>query len=100
MATIEKKKQIFDEFAQYITPERREKIVHNSGERTRYATAVLENIYQGHNISAVLRSSDCFGMQDIHIIDHLNWRTIIMGRPRLLGSRRAFRLAPESPARA
>lgn len=69
MTSLERKKLIFEEFAQYITAERREKIERNSRERTRYTTAVLENIYQGHNISAVLRSSDCFGMQDIHIIE-------------------------------
>ena len=40
--------------------------------RTRYATVVLEDIYQSHNASAVLRSCDCFGIQDIHIIENRN----------------------------
>jgi len=39
-------------------------------ERTRYITVVLENIYQPHNASAVLRSCDCFGIQDVHIIEN------------------------------
>ncbi len=39
-------------------------------DRTRYATVVLENIYQPHNASAVLRSCDCFGVQDVHIIEN------------------------------
>ena len=38
--------------------------------RTRYMTVVLENIYQSHNASAVLRSCDCFGIQDVHIIEN------------------------------
>lgn len=67
--SLDQKQKIFEEFAQFITAERREKIERNSRHRTRYVTAVLENIYQGHNISAVLRSSDCFGMQDVHIIE-------------------------------
>lgn len=40
--------------------------------RTRYATVVLEDIYQSHNASAVLRSCDCFGIQDVHIIENRN----------------------------
>jgi tRNA (guanosine-2'-O-)-methyltransferase len=40
--------------------------------RTRYITVVLEDIYQPHNASAVLRTCDCFGVQDIHIIENRN----------------------------
>lgn len=38
--------------------------------RTRYITVVLEDIYQPHNASAVLRSCEGFGIQDIHIIEN------------------------------
>ncbi|MFH1160637.1 MAG: RNA methyltransferase [bacterium] len=38
--------------------------------RTRYITVVLEDIFQPHNASAVLRSCDCFGIQDVHIIEN------------------------------
>ena len=40
--------------------------------RTRHITVVLEDIYQPHNASAVLRSADLFGVQDIHIIENRN----------------------------
>ncbi len=40
--------------------------------RTRYITVVLEDIYQPHNASAVLRTCDCFGVQDVHIIENRN----------------------------
>jgi tRNA (guanosine-2'-O-)-methyltransferase len=40
--------------------------------RTRHLTIVLEDIYQPHNASAVLRSCDCFGIQDVHIIENMN----------------------------
>ena len=40
--------------------------------RTRYLTVVLEDIYQPHNASAVLRSCECFGIQDVHIIENRN----------------------------
>lgn len=38
--------------------------------RTRYITVALENIFQPHNASAVLRSMECFGVQDVHIIEN------------------------------
>ncbi len=41
-------------------------------DRTRHITIVLEDIYQPHNASAVLRSCDCFGIQDVHIIENKN----------------------------
>jgi len=40
--------------------------------RTRHLAIGLENIYQPHNASAVLRSCDCFGIQDVHIIENEN----------------------------
>jgi tRNA (guanosine-2'-O-)-methyltransferase len=40
--------------------------------RTRYITIVLEDIYQSQNASAVLRTCDCFGIQDIHIVENQN----------------------------
>ncbi len=40
--------------------------------RTRHLTLVLEDIYQGHNASAVLRSAEIFGIQDVHIIENFN----------------------------
>ncbi|MCL4132701.1 UNVERIFIED_CONTAM: hypothetical protein GTU68_019624 [Idotea baltica] len=39
-------------------------------ERTRHFTVVLEDIYQKHNTSAVVRTCDVFGVQDLHIIEN------------------------------
>ncbi len=44
--------------------------------RTRYLTVVIEDIYNSHNASAVLRSCECFGIQDVHIIENINEYTI------------------------
>lgn len=49
--------------------ERAQEIVRH---RTRWATMVLEDIYQSHNISAAIRSAECFGLQDVHIIEQTN----------------------------
>jgi tRNA (guanosine-2'-O-)-methyltransferase len=40
--------------------------------RTRYITVVLEDIFQSQNASAVLRTCDCFGIQDVHMIENRN----------------------------
>jgi tRNA (guanosine-2'-O-)-methyltransferase len=40
--------------------------------RTAHLRIVLENIYQGHNAAAVLRSCDCFGLQHVHVIEQSN----------------------------
>ena len=40
--------------------------------RTRFFTLVLEDIYKPHNASAVIRTCDCFGIQDMHVIEKIN----------------------------
>jgi tRNA (guanosine-2'-O-)-methyltransferase len=41
-------------------------------QRTRYVTVVLEDIFQPQNASAVIRSADCFGLQDVYVIENRN----------------------------
>jgi len=53
---------------QFVTEERKKIFQKTLDNRTRYFTIVLEDLYQMHNISAVVRSADVFGWQDIHII--------------------------------
>ncbi|WP_317898270.1 TrmH family RNA methyltransferase [Aurantibacillus circumpalustris] len=40
--------------------------------RTQHLRVVLENVYQGHNASAVLRSCESFGIQHVHFIENRN----------------------------
>lgn len=61
---------------QFITPERNRLFDNIIKQRTRYITVVLEDIYQSHNASAVLRTCDCFGIQDVHIIENKNRYTV------------------------
>ncbi|MCF6358879.1 MAG: RNA methyltransferase [Draconibacterium sp.] len=56
----------------YITPERLTLFNRVVEYRTKYITVVLEDIFQSQNASAVLRSCDCFGVQDVHIIENRN----------------------------
>lgn len=41
-------------------------------ERTNHITIVLEDVYQAHNFSAVLRSADIFGIQSTSFIENKN----------------------------
>lgn len=41
-------------------------------ERTDYVAVVLEDLYQSHNQSAVMRSADCYGIQNVHLIENRN----------------------------
>lgn len=41
-------------------------------ERTRHFTIALEDIYQPQNASAVIRSCDCFGVQEFYVIENKN----------------------------
>lgn len=59
------------EFFRQLKLEKRNELMEKVlNDRTRYVSVVLENIYQPHNASAVLRSCDCFGVQDVHIIEN------------------------------
>ncbi len=68
----EEKRKFADFLAEYITPRRLEKMQEVLSYRTDYITVALEDIYQPHNASAVLRSCDAFGVQDVHIIENRN----------------------------
>lgn len=56
----------------FVLDERRELFERKIQERTQHITIVLENIFQARNISASIRSADCFGIQDVHIIENNN----------------------------
>ena len=59
-------------YSELITAERLQKMNTVLRNRTRYISVALENIFQPHNASAVLRSCDAFGIQDVHIIENSN----------------------------
>ncbi len=53
--------------------ERRIGLLRNlAANRSRHFTMVLEDLYDPHNISAVIRTSEVFGFQDVHIIEEEN----------------------------
>lgn len=66
------KKEILAELQQFLNPERIERFEGVLANRTKHFTVAVENIFQSHNASAVMRSCDCFGVQDLHVIANHN----------------------------
>lgn len=59
-------------FEKYVTDQRRDIIDVKLNSRTKFITIVLEDIYNSHNASAVVRSCECFGIQDLHVVEQRN----------------------------
>ncbi len=55
-----------------MTERRQAKLNRILADRMTYMSVVLEDIYNPQNSNAVLRSCDCFGIQDVHIIETIN----------------------------
>ncbi|MCG2431309.1 TrmH family RNA methyltransferase [Aequorivita xiaoshiensis] len=53
----------------YLTENRKERFQEVLSERTRHFTVVTEDVYQLHNTSAVMRTCDVFGIQDLHVVE-------------------------------
>jgi len=61
-----------------MTPERREKIQTVLSKRQNDITIVLENVFDPHNISAVMRTCDAVGVQEVYVLNtkiprHKKW---------------------------
>jgi len=56
----------------FVSERRKERLKEVLDERTNHLTIVLEDVYQSHNFSAVLRSADIFGVQTINFIENRN----------------------------
>ncbi len=53
-----------------MTPERTDRLESVLSKRQPGLTVVLENVFDPHNISAVMRTCDAVGIQDIYILNH------------------------------
>ena len=70
--TYKQKCALYEFLCSFITDNRKRRFEEVANNRTRFITVVLEDLYQPHNASAVLRTCDCFGIQDVHIIENKN----------------------------
>ena len=56
--------------APFVSKRRRNRIEAVLARRTRSLTAVFEAVHDPHNVAAVLRSAEAFGLQEVHAIRH------------------------------
>ena len=61
--------QLLEHLLSYLTERRKELFNEVSSKRTKHFTVVTEDVYQLHNTSAVMRSCDVFGIQELHVIE-------------------------------
>ncbi|MFM7644241.1 MAG: TrmH family RNA methyltransferase [Sphingomonadales bacterium] len=79
---------VLQEFYKIITPNKVDLFERIAPQRSRHIVVCLENIQQDHNASAVMRSMDCLGFQELHLIEKNNnyqfQRDIALGAARWL----------------
>lgn len=70
MSTHEKA-ALIDSLWTFISENKKDKMLSVVENRTNYITVVLEDVFQPHNASAILRSADIFGIQNVHVVEAL-----------------------------
>jgi tRNA (guanosine-2'-O-)-methyltransferase len=79
---------VLEEFYKIITPNKVGLFEKIAPQRSRHLVVGLENIQQDHNASAIMRTMDCLGFQELHLIEKNNnyqfQRDIALGAARWL----------------
>ena len=69
-------KELLNYLETYITENRRQRFNSVLSNRTQHFTVATEDVYQLHNTSAVMRTCDVFGVQELSIIEEQNVKRI------------------------
>ena len=64
--------ELLEYLESFISEERKERFLEVLEERTKFITVAIEDIFQMHNTSAVIRSCEIFGIQEAHVIEGRN----------------------------
>lgn len=70
MTEDEKNRRLIAFLEQYVTEHKRSFMDRVLEQRTRHVTVVMEDIYQSQNTSAVIRTCECLGLQEVHIVEN------------------------------
>ncbi|WP_138434252.1 TrmH family RNA methyltransferase [Winogradskyella algicola] len=68
--------KLLEHLESYLTENRRARFEKVLAQRTKYFTVATEDVYQLHNTSAVIRSCDVFGIQEVNIVEEVNSKRI------------------------
>ncbi|MGL1902002.1 MAG: RNA methyltransferase [Fibrobacterales bacterium] len=66
------KEALLKEYGDKLTERRITLLNEALQQRTRHFTLVLEDLFDPHNISALIRTSEVYGLQDVHVIEEEN----------------------------
>ncbi len=61
--------QLLTYLEEFISIERKERFLRVLEERTKFITVAIEDVFQLHNTSAVIRSCEVFGIQSVHVME-------------------------------
>jgi tRNA (guanosine-2'-O-)-methyltransferase len=64
--------KLITKLSDVINDDRIDRLQEVLDQRTRYLTVVLDDIYQPQNASAVIRTSECIGIQNLYVIEDRN----------------------------
>jgi len=70
--SLQQKKELITYLSGFVTENRLKRFDEVIEKRLNHLQIVVEDLYQGHNASAVIRSCDCFGVQYVHFIEGRN----------------------------
>ncbi|NMH86627.1 TrmH family RNA methyltransferase [Flavivirga algicola] len=68
--------KLLEHLETYLTENRKERFEKVLCQRTKHFTVATEDVYQLHNTSAVIRSCDVFGIQEVNIVEERNSKRI------------------------
>ncbi|MEL0457096.1 RNA methyltransferase [Flavobacteriaceae bacterium SZ-1-7] len=68
--------KLLEHLETHLTPKRLDRFKYVLSQRTKHFTVATEDVYQLHNTSAVIRSCDVFGIQEVNIIEERNTKRI------------------------
>ena len=68
--------ELLEHLQTYLTENRVAKFKTVMSQRTKHFTVATEDVYQLHNTSAVIRSCDVFGIQEVSIVEEQNSKRI------------------------
>lgn len=66
---VEQKLKILHYFDEFISPNKKQLFEKVIAKRTRHIALAVENLYAEQNASAIVRTAECYGIQDVHILE-------------------------------
>lgn len=73
---MEENLKLLEYLESFLTEKRRELYKKVITQRSNHFTVATQDVYQLHNTSAVIRSCDVFGVQNIHVVEEVNLKKI------------------------